>query len=218
MTLLALACPHCATALDDAPERRVFTCTTCARTLTPRLDGRGLLEVPRQLIRPQRRPDDGARLVLLPVWSVTVHTEALGPVGAALPSRVRVPAVGVERLQTLLQFARNLTRAPVDPAAWEGVDVRGEGAEVTAEDALVMAETVVLRHLDAWPSDDQLATLEIPMGAARLLDWPCAIRGSEMIELVGGLSIHRSLVENVELRDRTAELAGALEALGVGPS
>ena len=218
MTLLALACPHCATALDVVSERQVFVCASCERTLSPRLDGRGFLEVPRQLARPAVRPAPGARIVLLPVWAVDVSTEDFGPVGSALPSVVRLPAVGVGRLATLLQFARNLTRAPAQPVAWDAVRVSREPAEVTAEDAFVLAETVVLRHLEHWPGDDALESLEIPLGAARLLDWPCAVRGSEMIDLVAGLSVHRSLVDDVLLTDRTAELTPAIEALEVDPA
>lgn len=218
MTLLALACPNCATALADAPERSLFVCATCARTLSPRVDGRGLIEVTRTSVRPQRRPEAGAQLVLLPTWSVTLHRDLLGGIGVSLPARVLVPAVGVGRLQTLLQFGRNLTRAPIDPQPWDGVDVRGDAAEVAAEDALVLAETVVLRHLDHWPSDDQLPTLDIPLGRAELLDWPCQIRGGELIDLVGGISVQRTMIESVDLTDRTAALEGAFEALGVGPA
>lgn len=216
MTLLALACPKCATALPDANERHLFVCGTCARTWSPRLDGRGLMEIPRHPIAPTRRPEPGARVVMIPVWSVTIHTELLGGVGPQLPSRVRIPAVGVDRLQTLLQFARNLSRAPIAPEPWEGVDVRAESAEVAAEDALVLAETVVLRHLDHWPSDDQLPTLEIPVGGAHLVDWPCAVRGGEVIELVGGLSVHRSLIDGVELRDQASALDRAFAAIESG--
>jgi len=216
MTLLALACPECATALPDAEERHLFVCGTCSRTWSPRLDGRGLMEIPRHPIAPTRRPEPGARVVMIPVWNVTIHTDLLGGIGQSLPSRVRVPAVGVDRLQTLLQFARNLSRAPVAPARWEGVAARAENAELAAEDALVLAETVVLRHLNHWPSDDQLPTLEIPVGGAHLVDWPCAVRGSEVIELVGGLSVHRSLIDGVELADQAGTLDHAFSAIESG--
>lgn len=218
VTLLVLACPHCGTGLDVTAERRVHVCGDCQRTLTPRFDGQGFVEIDRRPVRPCLRPATGARLVLLPVWSVEVDTTVFGAVGAALPSEVRIPAVGVGRLSILLQFARNLTRAPVGVAPWAGVELSPEPAEVAAEDAFVLAETVVLRHLDHWPGDDALESLEIPLGAVHLLDWPCAIRGGEVIELVAGLSVHRALLEEVDLVDRTQELAAAMEAIGVGPA
>lgn len=218
MTLLVLACPHCGSGFDVTAECRVHVCGDCRRTLAPRLDGRGFVEIPRETVRPRLRPATGARIVLLPVWVVGVDTSGFGPVGAALPDEVRIPAVGVARLSILLQFARNLTRAPAASLPWSGVDVAPERAEVAAEDAYVLAETVVLRHLDHWPGDDALESLEVPLGAVRLVDWPCAVRGGEVIELVAGLSVHRALLEGVELADRTRELATAMEAIGVGPA
>ena len=219
MTLIALNCPACAVALGAADERCLFVCEGCGRTLAVSPSADGLAVVPRRTIRPTRRPAITEPVVLLPVWSVTVQTEDLGGVGEALPRRVFVPAVGVARLPLLLQFARNLTRAPLEPLEWDGVaGVPVEPAEVAAEDAFVMAETVVLRHLDHWPSDERLVDLEVPLGSAGLLDWPCALRGSELVELVGGLSIHRSLVEAVGLRDRRAVLSAALERVDDDPA
>ncbi len=215
MVLIALNCPRCAVALDAVDERRVFVCAQCGRALAVPPGSDTLTEVPRQLLRPTRRPDITDPVVLMPVWSVSVHTAELGTVGDALPSRVFVPGVGVARLPLLLQFARNLSRAPIDPRPWSGVDGIGvEPAEVSAEDAFVMAETVVLRHLEHWPSDERLEDLEIPLGSASLLDWPCVLRGSEVVDLVGGLSIHRSLVETVGLRDRRDALSTGFERLG----
>ncbi len=215
MVLIALNCPRCAVALDAVDERCVFVCTRCGRTLAVAPGSDALSEVPRRLVRPTRRPAVTEPVVLMPVWSVSVHVTEPPSVGDALPARVFVPAVGVARLPLLLQFARNLSRAPIDPQPWSGVDGVGlEPAEVSAEDAFVMAETVVLRHLEHWPSDDQLSDLEIPLGSASLLDWPCALRGSEVVDLVGGLSIHRSLLDAVGLRDRRDALSAGFERLG----
>lgn len=215
MVLIALNCPRCAVALDAVDERQVFVCTQCGGTVAVAPGSDALAEVPRRLVRPTRRPSVTEPVVLVPMWSVSVRTAELGSTGDALPARVFVPAVGVARLPLLLQFARNLSRAPIDPRPWsEMEDVGVEPAEVSAEDAFVMAETVVLRHLEHWPSDDQLSDLEIPLGSASLLDWPCALRGSEVVDLVGGLSTHRSLVDAVGLHDRRAALQAGFERLG----
>ena len=218
MRLVALACPDCGTSLDVAAEARVLPCHGCRHSFALASDAGRLVRVPRTLVRPRQVADARAAIVLLPVWSVSVDTGALGGVGAALPEVVRLPAVGVARMPLLMQFARNLTRAPAVVEEWSGgPEVVPERAEIPVEDAFTLAETVVLRHLEHWPPDEVLSTLEIPLGSARLLDWPCAVLGGELIELVAGLSIHRSLVEQVPMEDRRAALAPAMEAIAPPP-
>ena len=216
MTLLALVCPACASALPAAPERRVLACRDCGRSWRIADGVDRLLPVPRAPVRPRHRPPDGAELLLLPVWRVKVRTEDLAEVAGRLPREVRIPAVGVQRLPLLVQFARNLSRAPLVLEEWEDVQVAVEAAELGAEDAFTLAETVVLRHVDGWPDDASLPTLEIPLSSAHLVDWPCARWRSELIDLVGGLSAPRAMIDAAGLVDRGAALRGALDRLGTG--
>ena len=211
MSLLALICPQCSDALPAVRERRVLVCERCARTWAVPEEGERLAPLVRTLVRPECRIPDAAEVVLLPVWLVRLHVESMAQAPPALPTEIRVPAVGVQRLPLLLHFARNLTRCPVTWQEWEGVEVALEPAELTAADAFALAETVVLRHVDGWPDDASLAQLQLPFGAARLVDWPCARIGSELIELVGGLSTQRALVDAADLRDRRDALEAALE-------
>lgn len=212
MSLLALICPQCSAALDVAPERRVLVCDTCAKTWTVPEEGDRLAPTARTLVRPERVAPEGAEIVLLPMWLVSLHVESIPQAPPSLPTEVRIPAVGVRRLPVLLHFARNLTRAPLVWQPWEGAQAPVDPAELTPADAYALAETVVLRHVDGWPDDRMLAALELPFGTARLVDWPCARIGSELIELVGGLSTQRALVDAADLRDRRPQLESALAA------
>lgn len=213
MSLLALTCPVCADALPAGRDQRVLVCARCARTWAVPDEGDRLVPQVRTLVRPQCSVPEAAEIVLLPMWLVHLHVESMPRAPRAMASEIRIPAVGMQRLPLLLHFARNLTRAPLEWQQWENVDVPVEPAEVTAADAYALAETVVLRHVEGWPDDASLAQLQIPLGAARLVDWPCARLGSELIELVGGLSTQRALADAAGLRDRRAALSGAL-----GPS
>ena len=67
-------------------------------------------------------------------------------------------------------------------------------------DAYSVAEMVVLRHVEGWPADDDLDA-EIPLGSARLLDWPFTQRGLELIDLVAGLTLHSTALGPLQPAD-----------------
>lgn len=217
MGLLALVCPRCAAPLPAGAEREALVCGPCARTWSVSSDGDALVPLARTLVRPVHAIASGAEIVLLPVWAVRLRVDAIPRAPRGLPVEIRLPAVGVQRLPLLLAFARNLTRAPVVWQEWEGVEASVEPTELSSTDAFTLAETIVLRHVDGWPDDASLPDLEIPFGGARLLDWPCARFGSELLDLVAGLSTQRALVESSDLRDRRAALQPALEQLSLQP-
>lgn len=217
MSLLALICPQCAAPLPSGAEHQVLVCTTCARTWSVPSDGDELVPLARTLVRPVHSVPAGAELVLLPVWAVRLRVEAISRAPRGLPVEIRLPALGVQRLPLLMAFARNLTRAPAAWREWEGVQAAVDPTELSAEDAFALAETIVLRHVEGWPDDASLPDLEIPFGGARLLDWPCARFGSELIELVAGLSTQRALAESSDLRDRRDVLQPALDQLRLQP-
>jgi hypothetical protein len=210
MSLLALVCPRCAAPLPVGEELEVFVCKSCARNWFVSPDENLLVPLERTLVRPLRSAPSGAAVVLLPVWAVRVRVQSIARAPRGLPVEVRVPAVGVRRLPLLLGFARNLTRAPEAWQAWEGGSLAVEPAELSAADAFALAEMIVLRHVDGWPGDAGLQDLEIPFGGARLLDWPCACFGGELLDLVAGLSTQRALIDGIQLSDHRDALHEAM--------
>lgn len=214
MSLVELICPACARSLSPGPGQRIHACRDCGRSWEA-VAGRGLLAVERALIRPRIAPSTEAPLHLVPVWCIAVHREELGEVARRMAAEIRVPATGIARLPLLVECARRLTRAAAPWEPWPDLQVVADPAEIDAETAFAIAEAVALRHVPGWPRDAEVESVRIPLGGARLVDWPCAVEGSDLVELVGGLSLSRALVEQVEPRDQRAALGPAIAALNL---
>ena len=212
MSLMELVCPRCSRGLQPRSGQRIHACSNCGSSWEP-VFGSGLVPVARELVRPCFRPEAGARLILLPVWCITVRTDALPMVADRMAPEIRVPANGVRRLPLLVEVARRLTRAGTVREAWSGVGYESESAEMDVETAFAVAESVALRHVPGWPRADDVDKVEIPLGSARLVDWPCTEVGTDLVELVGGLSIAPALVEDASPRDQQGPLAGPIAAL-----
>ena len=199
--LIELVCPRCADPLPIVGEERIFACRGCAtRWMAPESGSKGLIESVRTLVAPQQPLEEAAPLFYLPLWVIRVRTDEMGPVGERMPQEIRVPAFGLGRMPLVLQFARNLSRSPAVWHEWSGPELSIEPAELGASDAFSVAELVVLRHVEGWPGDDDL-DVEIPLGSARLLDWPFTQRGMELIDLVAGLTLHSTALGPLQPAD-----------------
>ncbi len=193
MTWVALLCPECAAELPAMPQLRVHTCPSCNRSWT--LWGEdGWRALPRFAVRPRdAHTVPGEAWRWWPIWEVGLEASALSGRGAELPPRLLLPAIGVSRLSLLLRSARNLSRARPEFETAEEAAALGPrerlSAEIGPEDAYVLAETLALRLVDAWPTDEQIDTIEIPLTRARLLDWPVVARAGEWVDLVAGLTL-----------------------------
>jgi hypothetical protein len=218
-SLLALVCPHCGYGLPLHADERILVCPACARSWTSALGDTEphLVAQARELVAPRQEMPAVGSIVLLPMWLLRVHTHAMGPAGARMAEEIRVPAVGLARMPLLLQFARNLTRSPAVATRWTGARAAPEPAELTAEDAFAVAELVALRHVEGWPPEGQ-EDVEIALGGARLVDWPCVLRGNELIELVGGLTVHRGIFGERVPADLRQELSPWLSELPAPPT
>lgn len=188
MSLIELICPTCGHGLAPRAGQIIHACKDCHASWEA-IAGRGLLPVARQIVRPRIAPPRGAQVVLVPVWCVALHRESLPEVADRMPAEIRVPATGIDRMPLLVECARRLTRAAAPREVWEGMEAPVDSAEIDAATAFAIAESVALRHVPGWPSDDQVASTAIPLGSAQLVDWPCATEGPDLVELVGGLSM-----------------------------
>lgn len=216
MSLVELICPDCAASMPPRPGQAIHACASCGASWEA-VAGHGLARVPRQLACPNVAPGARGTLHLLPVWCVAVHRDRLPGVGERMAAEIRVPATGIGRLALLVESARRLTRAAAPVREWTGVEAVGEGAEIDAETAFAVAEAVALRHVPGWPADEAVETVELPLGGARLVDWPCVAEGSELVELVGGLALPGALFGAGAPRDQRPVLGPALAALGIRP-
>jgi hypothetical protein len=145
--------------------------------------------------------------------------EHLGAVGRRLPRHVCVPAIGLERGVLLLHFARNLSRASPDIEDLSSArDLHPEPGDVGLEDALHLAELVGLRHIDGWPPAEDAEQLEIPLAEVALVDWPCQLRGGDLVDLVSGIAAPAALLGDFSLRDQGPALDGCLRRVSMGTS
>ena len=214
MSLVELICPKCGLGLDPRPGQRIHACRECGSSWEA-VPGRGLIPVPRAVVRPCIAPSRGASVILFPIWCVKVHCEKLPEVEDRMAAEIRVPATGIARMPLLVASARRLTRAASPRTDWSGIDTLVDPAEIDAETAFAVAESVALRHVPGWPNEQEVESTVIPLGGAVLVDWPCAVEGSDLIELVGGLSLPAALVENIRPRDQHAGLAAAILGLNL---
>jgi hypothetical protein len=192
----------------------IHACPACSASWEA-VSGKGLIPVPRLLVKPRMAPPRGARLVLVPVWCVTVHRHEMGEVADRMADEIRIPANGIARLPVLIEAARRLTRAAAPREDWTGVEPPVDPAEMDVETAFAVAEAVALRHVSGWPAEHEVETVRIPLGGARLVDWPCAGHHGEIIELVGGLAFSTGITENMGSRDQQASLAAAIHGLNL---
>jgi hypothetical protein len=209
MSLVELLCPKCGCGLDPRPGQCIHACRDCGSSWEA-IPSHGLVPVPRGLVRPRIAPSPDTSLILLPVWCIKVHREKLPDVADRMAEEIRVPATGLARLPLLVGSARRLTRAASTRADWSGIEALVDPAEIDAETAFAVAESVALRHVPGWPKEQDVESVSIPLGGANLVDWPCAVEGSDLVELVGGLSLPVALVENMRPREQQATLAGAI--------
>jgi hypothetical protein len=212
MSLVELLCPRCGRGLDPRPRQRVHACAECHGSWEA-VSGQGLVPVPRSIVRPKIAPPWDARLVLLPVWCVTVHRERLGKISDRMAGEIRIPANGIARMPLLVAAARRMTRDASPCEDWTAMEAPVDPAEMDAETAFAVAEAVALRHVDGWPSQNEVESVQIPLGSARLVDWPCANVGAELVELVGGLSLPEALVQNIGSRDQRSALGAEIARL-----
>ena len=216
MSLVELICPKCGRGLDPRPGQCIHACRDCGSSWEA-VPSRGLIPVPRSIVRPCIAPPRGASVILFPIWCVKVHREKLPEVEDRMAGEIRVPATGIARMALLVASARRLTRAASPRTDWSGIDALVDPAEIDAETAFAVAESVALRHIPGWPKEQDVESTTIPLGGAALMDWPCAVEGSDLVELVGGLSLPVALVENIRPRDQHATLAAAILGLNLPP-
>ncbi len=214
MSLVELICPRCGKGLAPRQGQVIHACASCGASCEA-VAGQGLIPVVRQIVRPRIAPRSDASLVLMPVWCITVHRESLGEVADRMAAEIRVPATGIARMPLLVATARRLTSAAAPREVWDGVEAIVDPAEIDAETAFAIAESVALRHVTGWPRERDLESVQIPLGGAQLLDWPCAVEGTDLVELVGGLSMPAALGENIGPRDQRAALASSIKGLNL---
>ena len=214
MSLVELLCPRCARGMAPRTGQLIHACPNCHSSWEA-VSGQGLIPVARSIVRPRIAPVAGSKLALVPVWCVAVHREEMGDVADRMAAEIRIPANGIARMPLLVAAARRLTRAAAPREDWEGIEAPVDPAEMDAETAFAIAESVALRHVDGWPSESEVETVEIPLGSARLVDWPCAQAGAELVELVGGLSLSPGLVENMGSQDQRGALGSAIGGLNL---
>jgi hypothetical protein len=156
--------------LESRSQRRVWYCGVCRESCASSgRDGDPLRRIPRWLARPEEPFEDREELFLLPVWVV----------GDSRGREWRIPALGIERLALVLGLAERLSSIARPWSPWKPPRelLRG-GAELHFEEAFELAE--LLRQRDRGEEESD------PLGAARLVDWPCVRRSSQLVELVGG--------------------------------
>ena len=214
MSLVELLCPKCGRGLDPRPGQCIHACRDCGSSWEA-VPSHGLIPVPRGLVRPCIAPSRGSSLILLPVWCIKVHREKLPEVSDRMAEEIRIPATGIARMSLLVSAARRLTRAASPRTDWSGIDPLVDPAEIDAETAFAVAESVALRHVPGWPKEQEVESISIPLGSAILVDWPCSVEGSDLVELLGGLSLPVALVENMSPREQQASLAGAILGLNL---
>jgi len=144
-----------------------------------------------------------------------VHREKLPEIFERMAEEIRVPATGIARMPLLVSSARLLTRAASPRTDWSGIEALVDPAEIDAETAFAVAESVALRHVPGWPTEQEVESISIPLGGAILVDWPCAVEGSDLVDLVGGLSLPVALLENMSPREQQVTLAGAILGLNL---
>lgn len=168
--MLALRCPGCGETLESRSRRRVWFCGVCKESCAS--SGRGgdpLRRIPRWLARPEEPFQDREELFLLPVWVV-------GDPGG---HEWRIPALGIDRLSLVLSLAERLSSITRPWTPWEPPrELLRSGAELHYEEAFDLAELLHQRDAEEGDAD--------ALGAARLVDWPCVRRSSQLVELVGG--------------------------------
>ena len=202
MKLLSLRCPDCARELPARPDRRIFSCQRGHGPFRPGADRLWPMGA-RVVLPPSELPDDG-EIVLLPVWVLPIADPLEG--GGRLPAQIRVPAVGLQRLPAVMDFARNLTRSP---AIWDEAEATGlafDGASIEAVEAMEVAELVALGLHPGWPPDSLAGDLEIRFARARLVLLPCWRHRQRLQALIGNVSCPAVLFEDEELVDRRAAL------------
>jgi hypothetical protein len=206
--LLDLACPRCGAPLPSAPLRRVFVCAGCRATYVPRQgrEGPALVGIERELVLPREPLPPRGSIVLLPVWRLSVPAAAQLP----LPREIRVPALGMERMQLLVNLAVHLTRCQTEISAEPAPEVPREPAQLGPEDAFEVAELVAMGVVPGWPADEDVAALQIPLGTPRLLDLPCRLEGLQLVDLVFGRSVAAGLLDGHVLADRRSEIEASL--------
>ena len=150
-----------------------------------------------------------------PLWCVAVHREQMGDVSERMADEIRIPANGIARMPVLVAAARRLTRAAAPREEWPGIDPPVDPAEMDVETAFAIAESVALRHVNGWPAEHEVESVHIPLGGARLVDWPCAELRGELLELVGGLALSAGLNDSMGSRDQQAPLATAIRGLNL---
>lgn len=205
---IPLRCPACGQGLPTAPERRVFVCAACGATSTVPVAGPGgsLVELRRSLLAPREGWPDGP-VVLVPLWVVPIRRSALDALAAAaLPAELRIPAIGVSRMQLLVAHAVNLSRAPVSSTTLPPEGFVGEPAELSIADAFEIAESTAFGLARGWPPRGEEDRVEIPFGPPNLVDLPCQPTPTELVDLVYGLAMPRALGGDPLLPDRGAEL------------
>lgn len=214
MSLVELLCPRCGQGMPPRPGESIHACPACSASWEA-VAGQGLIPVPRLLIRPRMAPPEGGRLVLMPVWCVAVHRAEMGEVADRMAAEIRIPANGIARMPLLMAAARRLTRAAAPREEWTGMEAPLDPAEMDVETAFAIAESVALRHVSGWPAEHEVESVRIPLGGARLVDWPCIELRGELVELVGGLALSSGLNDNMGSRDQQAALASAIQGLNL---
>jgi len=202
MKLIGLRCPECARDLPAHPEQRIFSCTQGHGPF--RLGGDRLWPMRARVVLPATEFPDQGEIVLLPVWVLPLAEQFQER--DRLPAQIRVPAIGLQRLPMVIDFARNLTRSP---APWEESDageLAFDGASLEAADAMEIAELVALGLHAGWPADEVAQTLEIPFAEPRLVLLPSWRHAQRLQTLCGDVSCPSVLFDEHELADRRVAL------------
>jgi predicted RNA-binding Zn-ribbon protein involved in translation (DUF1610 family) len=191
--VLALRCPSCGEALPTRTQMRIWVCPSCATTsMASGRDGEGFQVLERTLVAPQEEFSREEKLYLFPVWSINDRDQG----------DVRIPATGLERMPLLLSLAQRLTQAQSPWSVWNVArHLPRAGADLHVEEAFAMAE--LLRR----NAEDLVERAGPRFGGARLLDWPCVSRSSQLVELVGGRAASGRLLEGLQPVARGPELA-----------
>lgn len=206
LSLLDLRCPRCGQAPDGADQAglRLWACRPCGLSTTPDPAGDGRLLELRRVALPSPL---GEAQLYLPLFELPL----LDPPHPGLPARILVLAVGLDRARLLLQGSRQLTLAAAAQGLPGAIDPLAPApAELGVEEAFELAGHVALSCADGWPRDDAEASTELSLGMPRLVDWPFARRGSELLDLVLGMALPAALLDGTP--------AGCLRESGLGAS
>lgn len=191
LSLVDLRCPRCGQETEGAGEAGLWlwACRPCGLSMTPDPTGEGpLLELQRVAL-PAGHGEPGLQL---PVYELPL----LEPPHAGLPARVLVLAVGLGRARLLLQGSRQLTLAAAAQGLPDPVGAAAPApAELGVEESFELAGHVAMSCVDGWPRDDAAASTELSLGMPRLLDWPFARRGRELLDLVLGMALPAALLD-----------------------